>query len=132
MSRWIRRGILSLPRDGVWENDGSFSTRVLDVLDSDGNAGADDLLHGERVDDFRTVVSKLRGFLGGDDGNESRGGDFAWVGGEDTVNFFPDLEFVCVETDGAKSCAEVGVPAANLGEKGTRHDTKISGDDRHS
>ena len=125
MSRWVCRGILSFPRDSVWENDSSFSTGVLDVLDSDGDAGADNLLHCEGVDHFGTVVGELCGFLGGDNGNESRGRDFARIGSEDTVNFFPDLELVCVEADGAEGSAEVGVSTANLGEEGAGDDTKV-------
>jgi len=126
VSRWVCRGILSFPCHSVWEDDGSFSTRVFDVLDSDGDAGADNLLHCEGVDNFRAVVGELRRFLGGDNGNESRGGDFARVGGEDTINFFPDLEFVCVEADGAEGSAEVGVSTADLGQEGTGDDTKVS------
>ena len=126
MSRWVCRGILSFPRDSVWENNSSFSTGVLDVLDPDGDAGADDLLHCEGVDDFRTVVGELRRFLGGDNGDESCGGDFARVGSEDTINFFPDLEFVCVKADGAEGSAEVGVSTADLGEEGPGDGTKVS------
>jgi len=124
--RWGRRGILSFPCHSVWENDGSFSTWVPNILDSDGDTGADDLVHGERMDDFGTVVGKLRGFLRGDNGDESGGTDFAGVGGEDTINFFPDLELICIEPNGTEGSAEVGVSTADLGEEGTRDNTKVS------
>lgn len=37
-------------------DDRSSSERVLDVLDPDGNLGADNLLHGEGVNDLAAVV----------------------------------------------------------------------------
>lgn len=48
----------------VREDDGAGATGVHDVLDADGNAGADDLLHGEGMNDLRAVegqLSRLRG-----------------------------------------------------------------------
>ena len=78
------------------------------------------------MDDFGTVVSELRSFFGSDNRDESCGRDFARVGGKDTVNLFPDLEFVCVEADGTEGSAEVGVSTADLGKDRTGDDTKVS------
>lgn len=111
---------------GLRVDDGSSSERVLDVLDSDGDGGSDDLFHGEGVDDLRTVVGKLGGFVGSDDGDETSGGDFARVGGEDTVDLLPDLKFGGIETDGAECSTEIGVASSNLLEEGSRDDSEVS------
>lgn len=48
---------------GIGEDDGASSRWVLDVLDSDGDGGADDLFHRERVDDFGSVVGQFGGLF---------------------------------------------------------------------
>lgn len=124
--------LLALAGFVVGEDHGTTTGGVLDVLDANGDASFDDLFHGEGVDDFGAVVSEFGGFFGGDDGDELSGRDFAGVGGEDSVDFFPDLEFVGVDTDGEEGGAEVGVAAADGGEEGARDDTKVAGYDGYA
>lgn len=69
------------------------------------------------MDDFGTVVCQFGGLVGRDDGHEAGRGDFARVGSEDPVDFFPDLELAGGEADGAEGGAEVGVPPPDLGQE---------------
>lgn len=68
--------------------------------------------------DLASVVRQLCCFFWGDDGDETRGGHLARVGGENSVDFFPDLEFGGIEACGEEGGAEVGVATADLAEEG--------------
>jgi hypothetical protein len=72
-------------------NDGALSSRVLDILDPNWDPSSNDLFHSEWMDDFGTVICQFGGFVWGNDGYKSGCGDFTWVGGKDSIDFFPDL-----------------------------------------
>lgn len=97
----------------VRENDGASTTRVHDVLDADGDAGADDLLHGEGVDNLRAVKGQLSSLRGRDAGEQSRGRDLARVSGEDAVHLLPDLQLFGLGAHGNQRCAEIGISTTN-------------------
>lgn len=82
------------------------------------------MLHREGVDDFGAVVGQLGGFFRGDHAEEAGGRDFAGVGGEDAVDFLPNLELGGGEADGAEGRAEVGVAATDLGEERAGNDAE--------
>lgn len=123
-------GVLGVAAFG--ENDGAVALGVFYVFDADGDAGVDDLVHGEGMDHFAAIVGKLGRFFRGDDGQQSGGRDLARVGGEDAVHLFPDLELDGVQTDGAQGCTKVCVASTNLSQKGAGHDAKEAGDHGHS
>lgn len=75
----------------VRENDGASTTRIHDVLDADGDARADDLLHGEGMDDLGAVESQLSSLRGRNAGEKSCSRDLARVSGEDTIYLLPYL-----------------------------------------
>jgi len=50
------------------------------------------------VDHLAAVEGEFGGFGGRDGVQEACGGDFARIGGEDAVDFFPDLEFAGMKT----------------------------------
>ena len=52
----------------VGPDDSALITRVLDVLDADRDAGLDDLIHGEGVDDFRSIEGQFGSLRRGDRG----------------------------------------------------------------
>lgn len=68
--------------------------------------------------DLAAVIRQLRRLLRGDDGDETRGGHLARVGGEYPVDFFPDLELGGLQACGEQGGAEVGVAATDLAEEG--------------
>lgn len=84
---------------GVGLDDRASGMRAEDILDADGDSG-DALLEGEIVDYFAAVEGQLPCFVGSEGGEELGGGDFSRVGGEDAINFLPDLELAGGETDG--------------------------------
>ena len=63
------------------------------------------------------IIRQLRRLIGTNQRYQSRCGDFSWVGGEDAVDFFPDLQFGGGEAGGEEGGEEVGVAAADLGEE---------------
>jgi hypothetical protein len=67
----------------VWVDDGAGAAWVHDVLDADGDAGADDLLHDEGVHDFGPVEGELGGLGWGDVEQEASCWHFAWISCED-------------------------------------------------
>ena len=75
----------------VGVNYGSLSSRVLDILDPNRDPSSDDLFHSEWMNDFGTVICQFGSFIGSNDGYKSGCGYFTWVGGKDTIDFFPDL-----------------------------------------
>jgi len=72
-------------------NDGSLSFWIFDILDPNRNPSSNDLFHSERVDNFGTVICQFGSFIGGNDGYKSCCGDLTWVGGKNSIDFFPDL-----------------------------------------
>jgi hypothetical protein len=57
------------------------------------------LLHGEGVHNFTSIVCQLGCLIGRYDGEKTGRGHFSWVGSEDAVDFFPDLQFGSFKTD---------------------------------
>ena len=57
------------------------------------------LLHGEGVHDFTSIVGQLSCLVGRYDGKKTGSRDFSRVSSEDTVNFFPDLQFGSLKTN---------------------------------
>lgn len=113
-------------------DDSTIVAGVHDVLDPDGDASTDDLVHSEGMDDLGAIEGQLSSLTRGDRAEEAGGRHFARIGGEDAINFLPDLEFLCTETDGSKSCTQVGVATANVFKETTRDSTEVAGDNRHS
>lgn len=64
--------------------------------------------------DLTPIERQFGGFGGCDGGQEACGGDFAGIGGEDAVDFFPDLEFVGFEADADEGGAKIGVASSDL------------------
>lgn len=114
----------------VREDDGAVVARVHDVLDADGDARANHLLHGEGVDDLGAVEGEFGGFGGRHGREECRRGHLARVRGEDAVDFFPDLQFGGLDADCDEGGAEVGVAASDGAEDASWHVSKVSRDDR--
>ena len=110
-------------------DDGTGAVRAEDVLDADGDAG-DALLEGEIVDDFAAVESEFAGLVRCERGEEAGGRDFAWVGGENAVDFFPDLELGGLEADGDEGGAEVAVATAEGVDETIGDAAEETGDDR--
>jgi hypothetical protein len=46
---------------------------------------------------FTSVVGQLGCFVGGYDGEKAGGRYLAWVGSEDSIDFFPDLQLGSLE-----------------------------------
>ncbi len=114
------------------DDDGPASARVRHVLDPDGDARADDLLHREGVDDFRAVEGEFCG-LGGRHRRQKAGGRYlARIGREDAVDFFPDLELRGLYADRDKSGAKICVSSADGVEKSARNIAKVSRDYGHA
>lgn len=116
----------------VWLDDGAFAAGVLDVLDSDGDwgLGLDHLVHGQVVDDFGAVKGQLGGLGWGDGRDESGGGDLGRVGGEDAINFLPDLKLISPEADSSQGSAEIRVATADVTiQKTSRDVTEEASDD---
>lgn len=115
----------------IWVDDSAGVARVHDVLDPDRDAGTDDLVHGERVDDLGSVEGQLSSLAGRDSVEETSSRNLARVRGENTVDFLPDLELLRTQADGGQSGAKVGVATANVLQKTTGNGTEVSSDDRH-
>lgn len=113
-------------------DDSAGVTRVHDVLDPNRDAGTDDLVHGEGVDNLGTVEGQFGSLAGGDGVKEAGGGHLAWISREDTIDFLPDLKLLSTQTNGSKSRTQVGVTSADALEKASRNSAKVTGDDRHS
>lgn len=97
----------------VREDDGSGATRVHDVLDADGDACADDLLHGEGMNDLGAVKGQLSSLRRRDAGKQSSRGDLARVGREDAIDLLPDLKLLGLDAHSNQCGAEIGVPTSN-------------------
>ena len=98
---------------GVGADDGAGRARVHDVLDANGDACADDLVHGDGVNHLGTVESRLSR-LGMRDGFQEAGrGDLSRIGGEDAVDL-PDLQLASPEANGSESGADIGVASTDL------------------
>jgi hypothetical protein len=117
-------GFVGSRTDSIREDDRSLSLRILDILDPDRDRRPNNLLHRERVNDLRAVVREFGGFFRSDGTQQTGGRDFARVGGEDSVDFFPDLKLRGTSTDGAEGSAEVRITATDLGEEGTGDDAE--------
>lgn len=126
MARWLSGRFFTLAGFVIGENHSSATGRIFNVFNADGDTGFDDLFHCKRVDDFGTIVCELSGFFRSDDGDELRGGNLARVGGEDAVNFFPDLKLVGVNADCEEGSTEVSVPAPDGGEEGAGNDAEVA------
>lgn len=121
-------------QDGVGDDDGAGAARVLDVFDADRDRGrgADDLVHGEMVNDLGAVEGQLGSLRRRDGCEEARRRHLGRVSGEDAVDFLPDLQLLGLEADGAESSAQVSVAAADIAINQTAwHITKEASDDRH-
>lgn len=97
----------------VREDDSASTARVHDILDANGNASADDLLHGEGMNDLRAIESQLSSLGWRDAGEKSSGRDLARVGSENAVNLLPDLKLFSLDTHGNQCRAEIGVSTSN-------------------
>lgn len=87
----VGHGALACALGWVGPDDCAAVSGILDVLDADRNRSTDGLVHGEGMDDFGAVKGQLGG-LGRRDGvEEVCCGHLAWIGGEDTIDLFPDL-----------------------------------------
>lgn len=117
---------------GVRKDDGTSVARVHDVLDPDGDAGTDDLIHGEGVDDLGTIEGQLSSLTGRDGVKKASGGHLAWVGGEDTVDFLPDLQLLGTQANSSESSTQVGVATAHVLQEASRNSTEVASNDRHS
>ena len=113
----------------VREDDGSCTARVYDVLDADGDACTDDLLHGEGVNDLGAIEGQLSSLRGRNAGEQCSGWDLARVGGEDAIDFLPDLEFPGLDTNCNQCSAEIGVSASNGVQKASRDVAKEASND---
>lgn len=122
----LRWSLLSLSRDGIWENDGSLPLWSHNVLDSDGDTFPDSLLHGEGMDDLGTEVGQFGGFFGGDGLDQPCSRDLSGVGSENSVNFLPNLELVGLQSDGDESSAKIGVSTTNLSEQTAWDSSKVT------
>ena len=100
----------------VGVNDGSLSCWIFDILDSNRDSSTNDLFHCKWMDHLGTVICQFGSFIGGDDGYKSCGWDFTWVGSEDAVYFFPDLQLGSFQANGTESSTEIRVSSTNLGE----------------
>ena len=69
------------------------------------------------MNDFGTVVGQFGSFFRGDRWKESSCGNFARIGSEDSVNFFPHLKLGCVSADCTESGTEIRVTSTDLSEK---------------
>jgi hypothetical protein len=114
----------------VRENDGASTTRIHDVLDADGDARADDLLHGEGMDDLGAVESQLSSLRGRNAGEKSCSRDLARVSGEDTIYLLPYLQLPGLDTNCDQSSTEIGVSTSNGVQQTTGYVAKESSDDR--
>ena len=115
----------------VRPDDSAVVDGVFDVLDPDWNRGFDDLLHCKRVNHLRAVEGQFGCFGRCDRVQQSRGRHFARVCGEDAVDFFPDLQLVCAQTDRDQGGAEIGVAPSDLVQESSRYVAKVAGDDGH-
>lgn len=113
-------GVGEVKERWVGVDDGAGARGVLDVLDADWDVFANDLIHGEGVDDLAAIVGELGGLGGRDEGDEPGGGHFAGVCGEYPVDFFPDLELSGAKAGGEEGRKKIGVASADLTKKRAR------------
>lgn len=116
----------------VWEDDGAAALGVHDVLDADRDSRADDLLHRERVDDLGSVEGQFCGLRGRDGREKSSRGYFARVRREYTVDFLPDLKFLCAGADRDQGRTQICVTTTDLVEQTPRNSAKVACYHRYS
>jgi hypothetical protein len=116
----------------IGPDHGTLVARVLDVLDADGDAGLDDLVHGEGVDDFRSIEGQFGSLGWGDRGQQTSGRYLARVCSEDTIDLLPDLQFRGANSDSNQGGAKVGVATSNLSKETARDVAEVAGNDRDS
>ena len=118
--------------EGVGEDDSASIARVHDVLDPDRDAGTDDLIHGEGVDDLGTIEGQLSSLARGDGVKKASGGHLTRVGSKDTVDFLPDLQLFGTQANSSESSAKVGVATAHVLQQTSRNSTEVASNDGHS
>lgn len=128
--RILERGTSIDLSEAVGENDGASVSRVHDVLDANGNASANDLLHRKGMDDLRTIKGQLSSLRGRDGRKQRSSGDFSRVGGEYAIHLLPDLQLLGLDTDSYQSSTEIRVSASNRVEDASRDTAKVACDDR--
>jgi hypothetical protein len=117
---------------GIGVDHSTSVTRIHDVLDPDRDAGTNDLVHSEGMDNLGTVEGQFGSLTRGDRVQEACGRHLAWVGCEDAIDFLPDLKLLGTQTNGSESRTQVGVTTADALEKTSRHSAKVASDDGHS
>lgn len=125
------RGVRFQGLDTVREDDGASTARVHDVLDADRDAGANDLLHGEGMDDLRAVEGQLSSLRGRNAGEQSSRRDLARVGGEDAIDFLPDLQLPGLGANCNQRSAEISISTADGVQQTTWNVAEESSDDWH-
>jgi len=115
----------------IGPDDGALVAGVLDVLDADGDASLDDLIHGEGVDDLRSIEGQFGSLGRGDGGQQACSGHLARVCSEDTIDLLPDLQLGGANADSNQSGAKVGVTTSNLGEETARDVAEVASNDRN-
>jgi hypothetical protein len=113
----------------IGPDHGTLVARVLDVLDADRNAGLDDLVHGEGVDDFRSIEGQFGSLGWGDRGQQTSGRYLARVCSEDTIDLLPDLQFRGANADSNQGGAKVGVATSNLSKETARDVAEVASND---
>lgn len=116
----------------IREDDSTGVARVHDVLDPDRDAGTDDLIHGEGVDDLRTIEGQFSSLARGDRVKKASGRHLAWVSGKDTVDFLPDLQLLGTQANSSESSTQVGVATAHVLQEASRNSAEVASNDRHS
>lgn len=115
----------------IGPDDGSLVAGVLDILDANGNAGFDDLVHGEGVNDFGPIEGQFGSLGGCDRGQQASSGHFAGVCSKDAINLLPDLQFRGTNADSNESGAEVSVSTTDLSKKTARDVTEVASNNRN-
>jgi hypothetical protein len=118
--------------EAIGEDDGAVAARVHDVFDADGDARADDLLHGERMDDLGAVKRQFSSLGGRDRGEDTGRGDLARVCREDAVHLLPDLQFVCLDADGYQSSTQISIATSDSAQDASRDISEEARNDRNS
>ena len=75
----------------IRENPGPITSRVPDVSYPNRNIGAYNLVHRERMNDFRPIECELGRFRRGYRRKQLSGRDFVWIGRKDTIDLFPSI-----------------------------------------
>lgn len=113
----------------VRKDDSASTTRIHDILDADGDACADDLLHSEGMNDLRTVEGQLSSLRGRNAGKQSSRGDLARVSGEDAIDLLPDLQLPGLDANCNQCSTEISVSTSNGVQKTARNVAKEASDD---